>query len=168
MHLVEDAETFDIVSACFDGQVFWFVDLHRRHDPAASAFLREALANKVLPRALDRRGLTPQQHIAYAMVHDRIVARQIENAKRTREGRVRIALEHAGAQLHSLAENHGVFRVTFTIDGQRHTSVIGADNLGVQSAGLCLSGMDSEFDLTSLVSVLREGHKRGIHHGLRV
>jgi hypothetical protein len=168
VHLVEDAEQFDIIQSCFDGQRLWYVDLDSRHDPAASAFLRESLANKVLPRALERRGLSPQQHAAYAIVHDRALAREIENAKLTSEGRVRSALEHAGAKLLSMAESHGAFRVTFTIDRQRHTSVVSADTLGVWSAGLCLSGMDTEFDLTSLVSVLREGQKRGIQHGLVV
>jgi len=168
VHLVEDAEPFDIVQACFDGQRCWFVDLDARHDPAASAFLREALANKVLPRALERRGLTLQQRTAYSVAYDRTVAREIEYAKLTKEGRVRSALEHADAKFHNIVESYGALRVTFSIDGQRHTSVISNDNLGVQSAGLCLSGMDTDFDLTSLVSVLREGHKRGIHHGLVV
>ena len=168
VHLVEDAERFDTIQACFDGQRFWFVDLDTRHDPAASAYLREALANMRAAREVHRPGLIAQQRLAYAFVYQRAIARKAEKARRTSEGRVRTALEHAGAKLEIFVENQGAFRVTFSIDGQRHTSVVRADNLGVWSAGLCLSGMDAQFDLASLVSVLREGQKRGIQHGLRV
>src|ERR1051325_6483151 len=66
VHLVDEAEPFDIVQTCFDGERCWFVDLDSRQDPAASAFLREALARKVLPRTLNRLGLTAQQRLAYA------------------------------------------------------------------------------------------------------
>src|SRR5258706_1333679 len=156
VQLVEDAEAFDIAQACFDGQRFWFVDLESRHDPAVSAYLREALANKLSPRDLDRAGLSAQQRLAYAAAYERAVARQIVDAQRTIEGRVRTALEHAGAKFHNLVENHGAFRVTFTVDGQRHTSVVRSDNLGVWSAGLCLSGQDAQFDLASLVRVICE------------
>jgi hypothetical protein len=168
VHLVEDAEPFDMVQASLDGQRLWFVDLDTRHDPAVSAYLREALVNFRSPRVLDRRGLSPQQHIVYAMAHERRVAREMAEARRTSEGRVRTALEHAGARLRHFLEKDGAFRVTFTIDGQCHTSLVRADNLGVWSAGVCLSGMDSQFDLASLVSVVREGQQRGIYHGPRV
>src|SRR5258706_11166440 len=66
VQLVEDAEAFDIAQVCFDGQQFWFVDLDSRHDPAVSAYLREALANKLSPRELDRPGLSAQQRLACA------------------------------------------------------------------------------------------------------
>ncbi len=168
LHLVDDAEPFDTVRACFDGNRFWFVDFDSRHDPATSAYLREALVNKHEPRVLSRRGLSVQQRLAYALVHQRRLARELEYAQRSKEGRVRSALEHAGAELKSLSETGDALRVTFTIDGRRHTSVVGKDNLGVWSAGVCLSGMDAQFDLASLVSVLREGERHGMQHGNRV
>jgi hypothetical protein len=169
LNLVEDADRFDTVRACFDGQRFWSVDLDPRHDPAASEYLRKSLAIMRSPRQLDRPGLTPEQRIAYALVHERAIAKEMADARRTSEGRVRTALEHAGAALRSFVEKDGALRVTFTVDGQRHTSIVSADNLGVWSAGVCLSGQDSQFDLASLVSVLREGHSRGgIRHGLHV
>ena len=175
VHLVEDGEPFDTVRACFDGRRFWFVDFDSRHDPAASAYLREALMNKRPPREVIRLGLSAQMRVAYAIAHERQLerelaeaARAIERARQTKEGRVRSALEHAGATLKSFTEQQGAFRVTFSVDGRKHTSVVSADNLSVWSAGVCLSGMDPEFDLASLVSVLREGERRGMHHGNRV
>jgi hypothetical protein len=168
VNLVEEAERFDTIRACFDGQRFWFVDLDSRHDPAASACLREALTKMRDPRQVDRPGLSAQHRMAYGFAYERAVERKLQAARETGEGRMRTALEHAGAKLEGFVENRDAFRVTFSVDGKRHTSLVRTDNLGIWSAGLCLSGMDAQFDLTSLVSVLREGQKRGIQHGLRV
>jgi hypothetical protein len=55
------------------------------------------------------------------------------------------------------------YRVTYRVDGQRFTSSVNKEDLSVQIAGICLSGEDREFDLASLVGVLREGEQG---HGL--
>jgi hypothetical protein len=53
------------------------------------------------------------------------------------------------------------FRVTFTVGGRSYTSSVNKDDLTVQVAGICLSGEDQKFDLSSLVGVLREGGRQG-------
>jgi hypothetical protein len=70
-------------------------------------------------------------------------------------------LAHAGADLRDFADRGDVYRVTYTVDGRRHTSVVNKNDLTVQSAGVCLSGGDRAFDLHSLVGVLREGERKG-------
>lgn len=67
------------------------------------------------------------------------------------------ALAHAGADLCDFTDVEDSYRVTFTVDGHRHVSVVSKADLTVQSAGICLSGEDEKFDLNSLVGVLREG-----------
>lgn len=71
--------------------------------------------------------------------------------------RISQALEHGGAQLESywsLGEERIVVR--YVIDGRTHVSEVRPGDLTVLSSGICLSGLDQEFDLTSLVGVLRE------------
>jgi hypothetical protein len=175
VRLVEEAELFDTVWARFDGSRFWFDELDSRTDPGAAAYLREALGRMAPPRTIDRPGLTAGQREAYTAVHDERIRREQErqrceqerireDARASGERRLREALEHAGAQFRDFAERGDVYSVTYTVDGQRHTSVVRKTDLTVQTAGICLSGEDRKFDLHSLVGVLREGSEtRQIH-----
>jgi hypothetical protein len=43
-----------------------------------------------------------------------------------------------------------------TPDGEVHTSAIAKHDLTVLSAGICLSDRDTDFDLASLVGVMRD------------
>jgi hypothetical protein len=52
--------------------------------------------------------------------------------------------------------------VTYEIEEERHQSVVAADTLRVEAAGICLSGGDREFDLQSLVGVVGEGVRRDL------
>ena len=170
--LAEDAELFDTVRARFDGARFWFDEVDSRADPGASAYLREALGRMAPPALVERPGLTAAQRAAYAAVHDdrvrreeerknREIRRQREDARASGERRLREALEHAGATLRDFAERGDVYSVSYTVDGQRHTSIVRKTDLGVQTSGICLSGEDRKFDLHSLVGVLREGRGSG-------
>jgi hypothetical protein len=46
-------------------------------------------------------------------------------------------------------------RVTWEREGQQSTTLINPD-LAVVSAGICLSGMDHDFDLASIVGVVQD------------
>jgi hypothetical protein len=168
VNLIEDAEMFDTVRACGDGTRLWFIEVDGAHDPAASAYLRQSLITMRPPRLLDRPGLTLSQRLAYAAAHEVRLRHDIAQRKVTGEERVRDALAHAGAKLVEFAERGGTFQVAFDVDGRRHYGVVGAKNLALCSAGVCLSGRDRELDLTSLVSVLRAGQRHDMHHGTRV
>jgi hypothetical protein len=167
---VEDAELFDTARARFDGSHFWFDEVDPQADPSVAAYLRESLVLMLDPRRLARPRLTAEQRSAYADLHAERERQRLLEARATGEGRVREALEHAGARLTDFNERKGFYRVSFAVDGRRHTSVVRKADLTVQSAGVCLSGQDAHFDLASLVGVLREGQnaRGGIRHGLQV
>ena len=179
VHLAEDVDRFDTVRVRFDGSTFWFEESDPRADPGAAAYLRQSFLARTDPARVDRPGMTAEQRAAYALLLDdlrreeaeqraREAERQRHEADRraaaerqTAEGRVREALAHAGADLRDLSDRGDVFRVTYVVDGRRHTSVVGKNDLTVQTAGICLSGGDRNFDLHSLIGVIREGEGRG-------
>ena len=168
LQLVEEAELFDSVVARFDGRHFWFDQLDPRADPSAAPFLRQALVNMTDPATVEQRpALSPGQRLAYLLTYRARVEALLaaERAKqldeRTRhENRLREALEHAGARLRDFVERGGQYTVTYDVDGHRHVSMVRKGDLTVQTAGICLSGQDRDFDLASLVGVLRESR----HH----
>lgn len=154
--LAEEVEPFDVVEARGDGRHFWFDRLDSGHDPAAAAYLRDALRAQTPPAALSRPGLTPGERAVYA----RTLAEHLETDRRARrgqaEGRLRDALAHAGADLHDFLERDDSYRVTYRVGGRRHVSVVRRDDLTVEVAGVCLAGADRRFDLQSLAGVLRQ------------
>jgi hypothetical protein len=160
VHLVDDVDLFDTIVARFDGGRFWFDCVDARTDPAAAAYLRECWLADVPANKLGRAGLTAGQREAYRVLYDRRAAARRAAESQRGELRLKRALAHAGAAMHDFSEASDLFRVTYTVDGRRHVSVVDKKDLTVQSAGICLSGEDRKFDLASLVGVLREGPRR--------
>jgi hypothetical protein len=155
VRLVEDGQRFETIEARFDGAQYWFEGVDGRASPATAAYLRDAFRQRV--PAVKRPGLTSGQRAAYA------IAEQLrDEAEHDRtEDRLRRALSHAGADLCGYLERGEALRVEYEVDGERHVSVVGKNDLAVQLAGVCLSGADARFDLQSLVGVLREAHGEG-------
>jgi hypothetical protein len=166
VRFVEDAQLFEVIQARFDGGQFWYASSDQRWDPGTAAYLRQALDQLVHPEKLSRPGLTAEERVAYATNYwPRYEAS--EEARRSREEqRLRGALDHAGAELKGYVERQDVYAVTYEVDGQRHVSAVSKKDLSVQVAGICLSGADANFDLQSLVGVIREG--QGGHGLVRV
>jgi hypothetical protein len=161
LRLVDEGDLFDTVVTRFDGSQFWFETLDERRDAGAAPYLRQELGKMIDPARLVRSGLTAEQRAAYALNY-RLRLEQIALDERSRgELRLRAALEHAGARLQDYAEQGDVYRVSYVVDGVRHTSVVRKGDLSVVTAGICLSGHDRQFDLGSLVGVLREGRDEG-------
>jgi hypothetical protein len=189
VYLVTGAQLFQRVIARFDGSQFWFEEVDRRRSPAIAAYLREALDAGTRPEELHRPTLTAEEREAYrlaqaaaeallrqdeeppqvgaerpavsgraeqvAQAQARVTARQPGGVRRLTD-----ALAHAGAELISYIERPDAYTVTYSVDDQQHVSTVHKDDLTVLSAGICLSGRDEDFDLQSLVSVLRPRTRR--------
>ncbi len=162
VRLVEDPLSFEVIHTRFDGSQFWYDGPEPRRDPATAAFLRQALDKMVEPDELSRPGLTAEEREAYAASYwPRFEAS--EEARRSREeNRLHQALAHAGADFKEYRERGDVYTVTYEVDGQRHVSAVSQNDLSVQVAGICLSGEDENFDLQSLVGVIREAQSGGL------
>jgi hypothetical protein len=164
IYLVEEGlQAFDVVIARFDGSSFWFDRRDASRDPSIASYLREKMNLKAvdgLPpetETLRKRGLTREEREAY-----RYVRSEIDNQLRQTVGqKLGRALRHAGGALEGFQERDDVYTVRYRVGEREHQSVIRKEDFTVVSAGICLSGEDQRFDLTSLVSVLREGERNG-------
>lgn len=147
------ASSFDTINARFDGACFWFEAIERRRDPAVARTLRQELEKKTDPDVVRCKGMTPQERLVYKMLYLRRFGASLPVDDRTR---IAQALRHADATLDAFWYDGGVATVRFVADGQVHTVQINPTDMTAYSAGVCLSGQERDFDLTSLVGVLRE------------
>jgi hypothetical protein len=161
VHLVEEAQLFEVIESRFDGGHCWFERLDSRRDPATAAYLREALNQMAKPDQLSRPGLTAEERTGYALSYWPRLQAELEARRDRTEEQLRDALAHAGAEYRGYLERADCYRVEYEVDGDRHISVVGKDDLAVQVAGICLSGEDQHFDLQSLVGVIREAQLEG-------
>ena len=101
------------------------------------------------------KGITPETRAAYALAAEFAPAFRREREQRAVERRLRAALALNGGELVGYEEEGENWRVVWqTRSGQSHVSTVARGDLTVVSAGICLSGYDSDFDLQSLVSVV--------------
>lgn len=162
LQMVTRAGAFDTIYARFDGFSFWFESTDRRRDGSIASKLRKQLDEDTNPKELHLSGMVPQERSAYEILwrlkHPELKPTvQSAPAQRSRAELLSAALSHAGAQLDSYwSQDNNNITVRFNLDGQTHTVLVREDDLTVVSAGICLSGEDSKFDLASLVSVFRE------------
>lgn len=161
VRLVEEAQLFEVIEARFDGTQFWYAGLDSRWDPAMGRYLREQLGLLTPPEKLQRSGLAAEERAAYGLNYWPRYEATEEGRRSREEQRLRSALDHAGAALTSYVERQDVYTVTYEVDGQRHVSAVSKKDLSVQVAGICLSGEDQNFDLQSLVGVIREAQGGG-------
>ncbi len=161
LNLAADVTTFDGIIARFDGAQFWFDQIDPGADPSIAAHLRQALAQMTSPKLIERRGLSSAQIEVYDRLFQAEIAMREDAQRREPRRRIREALAHGGASLRDLAEHGDTDRVKYDVNGSRHVSLVRKNDLTILSAGICLSGMDRQFDLASVVGVLREARRIG-------
>ena len=146
VRLVEGGQPFERIVGRVEGQTIWYDAPDRRADPTQAEALRAGLAEeRAMPGVA---GLGPGEQAAYALLAARTTERAIDT-------RLRAALTLGGARLIGYEPAGDRLRVTWERAGQRSVTLIAPD-MTVVSAGVCLSGEDSRFDLASIVGVVRE------------
>lgn len=167
IQLPGECELFDTVIARFDGQQLWFDRVDYTSAKIAEK-MRQLLAELNDSAAIPGTSTIEQELYLSSLARRKLMLEQEKLA--STEGRLNAAVRHAGGSLQSYIERADGFTLTFSVDGTNHTSVVDR-NMQVRAAGVCLSGQDKQFDLASLVSVLREGqrtnriHRVGINTG---
>ena len=152
---------FDTVICGFDGATMWFADIDMQSDPAKVEYLRESISNGVAPDKIRYTGLSIEEKAAY-MLRFTLDKTLRETLK---ERRLREDVEFAGGKFIKFDEKKDHFSITYEVDGHKYNSYISKDPAHhVLTAGICLEGGDSDFDLKSLIGVLREGQNRGLIH----
>lgn len=166
VQLAEEVQLFEVVQTRFDGTTCWFDSIDEANSPRKAVYLRESLTTLVEPDKVLLSGLTQEEKDAYLMAYGPALEADIEAKKDKQEERIKLALFKAGARYQSYIERGNTFTVEYVVDGERHKSVVDKETLGVQSAGICLSGNDKMFDLQTLVGVIRNGIRQ--HRIVRV
>lgn len=160
IRLPQEVQMFETVVTRFDGENCWYDRGDSSANLRSAAVLRDALTNMTDVEKVTSSGMTLEEKQAYTTAF----IRELENRKDRNEERIKDVLSRAGAQYRSYVERGNVYTVEYLVEGESHTSTVDKQTLGVQSAGICLSGGDRVFDLQSLVGVIREGiRRRAIH-----
>lgn len=154
-------QQFEVVDVAFDGVRGWYRQTVLRASLRLAEQLAEALDSRLQPESLSLPGLTPQDRQAYALAFAWRYGLEADAPPRparpgTRsESELRRALEKAGGQLRGFSAAGSVWNVHWLDSlGQPHFSSVRPSDLTVVSSGICLSGRDMDFDLTSLVAVM--------------
>lgn len=162
--LPEPCQPMSLIKGRFDGSIFWF---DNEDFDSHSDRLREYLASDTPLEDIVQTGLTPAHKAAYSKALAEKLQLSKEAFEQSTEGRIRGAIVHSGAEYVGHSEQADGFVVEYAITTEsgteRYSSTIDRD-FQVRSAGICLNGTDSNFDLTSLVNVVRQGQDRGLIH----
>jgi hypothetical protein len=157
----DQVRAFEKIICGFDGANFWYYQNDITSDPSRTEYLRDSFEKLLRPDKLQYTGLTLEEKIAYTL--------RFNLDKKAREslkvGSIKSDVEFAGGEFVRFIERNDHYSVTYKIGGQQYTSYVTKDDSHhVLTAGVCLQGHDREYDLTSLITVLREGQRRGLIH----
>jgi hypothetical protein len=171
IHEVERGSPFELVEAAFDGRNYWYCRPVLDTRLALAEEMARALAEHVPAAELRLKGMTPEDRAGYAALCRRVPGGGgnpplIPGGPEPRVGvvveggdhlRLTRALARGGGSLRSFSLSGDTYQVSWEDSrGENHFSAIRRDDLTVLSSGICLSGRDSDFDLTSLVGVMEE------------
>ncbi len=157
VHEVERGSLFELVEVASDGRNLWYCRPVLNTRLALAEEMAAALGDNVSEDELHLKGLTPMDRASFALLVKPVVRVGVDIEARDDHGRLTRALQRGGGSLRSFSVDGDSFQVHWQDSrGIRRHSSIRRNDLTVLSSGICLSGRDSDFDLTSLVGVLEE------------
>lgn len=166
VRMVDNVEFLDTIDARFDGANFWFSGFKFSIGSEKKDLLREQIKNfkYSIPAEL-LSGITPEEKFVF----DLAIGFHKEANKSNVERRLETEFHRYDASVDGFTERGGTVEVRWrdNKNARTYTSVLDKDNLSVITAGICLSGGDKKFDLPSLITVCREGHRKNtvVHVG---
>lgn len=154
----EFIQEFETVKIRKIGNV-WVYEHQSNEFPGVSSGLRVSMENN--DRVIMVRGATPDHRIAYMEKVDEI---------ETQKPVIPDAISFMGGKLIDIVrQDDETSLITYSVQGSVFTSLVSTKTMQVISAGICLDDEDSNFDLTTLIPVIRKGiqtnriHRTGIN-----
>jgi hypothetical protein len=160
------AEPFDVIAVRDMGGVLLYDEINTRL--GISALIEDIRTSVFGDRKIpDTKGITPDFRNAAKLILDRLA--DLDEIKREQdilaqnvsiEDKMRAQLRFMGADLNRWYEQGQNYRVTWTFDGQEYNMLVNK-NMRVESAGICLDGEDTKFNLSAIVQVMQEARSLG-------
>ncbi len=169
VYLPDDmAEDFTRCLCRFDGMNIWYEQVDMSADLSKSDYLTESLKKLRSPKYLKFSGLSVEEKVAYSIKYK--IEKKILEQKN--KGKIQTHVEHAGGKFIESKEKTDHLAVTYEVDGYSYTSYVSKDSVHrVITAGICLTDYgrnnrqgDSDYDLKSIISVIREGQQKNLIH----
>jgi hypothetical protein len=157
LHLVSGAiRPFDVLIGRVLGSILLYDEPDRRLLWApVSAHLRKAFETD-WKKPLRVKNASAEMRAVFTLLQNRM----LEEQKKTLGGRIEAALIYSGATLKAWTEWGQGYEVVWTHEGREYRTILRPD-LFVESAGICLSGRDSDFNLSAIVHVMAQARKLG-------
>ncbi len=156
LHLVQgQVWPFDVVVARMLGGLLLYDELDRRSFWALASAQLRATFQADWTQCPTVKTATAEMRAVFSLLQNRM--RQEE--KRALGQRIQSALAYSGAVLKSWTERGQGYEVVWTHEGREYRTTIKRD-LFVESAGICLSGRDSDYSLSAIVHVMAEARRR--------
>lgn len=155
----DNVDLFETVICRFDGGNLWFNNIDPSSDLIKSEHLRDAFEKGIEPSKICYKGLSIEEKVAYSLRFNL----DKNHRELLKHKNLKKDIEFAGGRLIKFDERKDHYSVTYKVDNQEYTSYISKDPVHqVLTAGICLEEGDKNFDLTSLISVIREGQRRNL------
>jgi len=160
IYLSDDMATDFSKCICrYDGLNLWYQEIDIQADLEKSEYLNRAIKKFHNPKYIRFSGLSIEEKIAYKIKFE-IDKKLKEELNKTK---IQKDIEHGGGKFLQSREKSDHIEVSYEINGEKFTSYVSKDPTHkVITAGICLNGYDSNYDLKSIVSVIREGKNQNV------